>query len=86
LKAVGVLEYYLGADIKWYKNLEEVLTMGCQTYVKKCVDIVEKMIGEVLPTRYTAPLEPGDHPECDATEELGTHGRQQYQSLVGMLQ
>jgi hypothetical protein len=86
LKGVGAPEYYLGADIKRFKKPEDVLTMGCQTYVKKCVEIVETMIDATLETRYTAPLDPGDHPEVDTTEELGPHGRQQYQSMVGMLQ
>ena len=43
------------------------------------------MFGE-KPKEYTSPMEKGDHPELDMTEELDADGIQRYQSLIGALQ
>jgi len=46
----------------------------------------ERMFGQKPWTTYSSPLEKGDHPELDMSEELGEKGIQQYQSLIGSMQ
>ena len=87
LKGVGHPEFFLGADIKRVDHPEEnVLAMGCQTYVKKCLESVEKMIGEPIKSEIHAPLVPGDHPGLDDSAGINVDKQQQYQSMIGMLQ
>ena len=38
------------------------------------------------PRQYSSPLEHGDHPELDTSEELGTLDTKKYQSMIGSLQ
>ena len=44
------------------------------------------MFGEKPKQTVLLPLEPGDHPELDASELLDDDGTQQFQSLIGSLQ
>jgi hypothetical protein len=45
----------------------------------------ENMFG-IKPSEYTSPLEKGDHPEVDTSEELDTEGIKKYQTMIGSLQ
>ena len=54
--------------------------------MKLCLESVEKMIGEPITSEIHAPLVPGDHPELDDSAEVNDDKRQQYQSMIGMLQ
>jgi hypothetical protein len=38
------------------------------------------------PKEYTSPLEKGNHPEIDTTEELDDSGIKKYQTMTGCLQ
>jgi hypothetical protein len=38
------------------------------------------------PKEYTSPLEKGDHPEIDQSEELDNDGIKKYQTMIGCLQ
>jgi hypothetical protein len=38
------------------------------------------------PKEYTSPLEKGDHPEIDTSEELDEDGIKMYPSMIGCLQ
>ena len=38
------------------------------------------------PKEYISPLEKGDHPELDTSEELDNDGIQKYQSMIGSIQ
>jgi hypothetical protein len=38
------------------------------------------------PREYTSPLEKGDHPEIDTSEELDVDGIKRYQTMIGCLQ
>ena len=88
LKGVGSPEYYLGADIKRVdKDLDKgVLTMGSTTYVKRCLDNFERILGLKPPRKVSQPMDPKYYPELDTTDELDAQGRQIYWSLIGMLQ
>ena len=49
------------------------------------IETYERMFG-TKPRHYTSPLEKGDHPELDTSEELGEDDIKKYQSLVGAMQ
>jgi hypothetical protein len=38
------------------------------------------------PKEYTSPLEKGDHPEIDTSDELHQEGIKKYQTMIGCLQ
>jgi hypothetical protein len=38
------------------------------------------------PKEYTSPLEKGDHPEIDTSEELNEDSIKMYQSMIGCVQ
>ncbi|GKZ00699.1 hypothetical protein MPSEU_001021900 [Mayamaea pseudoterrestris] len=59
--------------------------MSAKTYVGRMLKNYETMFGE-KPRKRKSPLDDGDHPELDLTEELDARGIQQYQSLIGALQ
>ena len=89
LKGVGAPEYYLGADIKRVDKDEHdkgLLTMGSTTYVKRCLDNYEKLLGLKPPKKISTPLDPKYAPELDTTDPLDNQGKQIYWSLIGMLQ
>ena len=89
LKGVGSPEYYLGADIKRVdKDVHDdgVLTMGSTTYVKRCLDNYEKILGLKPPKKVSTPIDPKYAPELDTTDPLDNQGRAIYWSLIGMLQ
>ena len=44
------------------------------------------MFGSALKTLYLSPLERGDHPELDTSDELNEDDTKKYQSLIGALQ
>ena len=46
----------------------------------------EQMFGHKSKQNILAPLEAGDHPELDTSEELDLDGIQKYQSLIGAMQ
>lgn len=60
--------------------------MAPQKYIEKMIDGYMNMFGEKPRTRYSLPLEKGDHPELDKSELLDETIIQQYQSLIGSLQ
>ena len=45
----------------------------------------ENMFG-CKPREYSSPLEKGDHPEVDTSEELDAEGIKKYQTMIGSLQ
>lgn len=60
--------------------------MGSTTYVKRCLENYERLLGLKPPKKVSTPLDPNYHPELDTTDELDAIGRQIYWSLIGMLQ
>ena len=49
------------------------------------IEAYEKMFGN-KPCEYSSPLDRGDHPELDDSEELGDEDTTKYQSMIGGLQ
>ena len=83
LKGVGPLTYHLGCD--YFRDTDGTLCCGPKKYIAKIIDQYEKMFG-TKPREYTSPLEKGDHPEVDISDELDEEGIKKYQTMIGCLQ
>ena len=84
LKGTGDIAFHLGCD--FFRDDDGVLCMAPRKYIDKMIDGYFNMFGEKPRTRYSSPLEKGNHPELDTSELLDESGIQKYQSLVGSLQ
>jgi hypothetical protein len=84
LKGVGPLKFHLGCD--FYRDEDGVLCMAPKKYIDRMVKAYERMFGEKPKQNVLSPLEKGDHPELDTSEELGVDDIAKYQSLIGALQ
>jgi hypothetical protein len=83
LKGVGPLTYHLGCD--YFRDTDGTLCYGPRKYINKIMDQYESLFG-CKPREYTSPLEKGDHPEIDCSEELDDDGIKKYQTMIGCLQ
>jgi len=84
LKGTGPISYHLGCD--FYRDSTGTLCMAPNRYIDRMVSTYEQIFGSKPKTTYSSPLERGDHPELDISEELGPEGVKHYQSLVGAAQ
>ena len=84
LKGTGPISYHLGCD--FYRDSTGTLCMAPKRYIDRMIDTFEKMFGCKPRTTYSSPLERGDHPELDVSDELDSDGVKQYQSLIGAAQ
>jgi Reverse transcriptase (RNA-dependent DNA polymerase) len=83
LKGVGSLTYHLGCD--YFHDMDGTLCYGPRKYIDKIMGQYENMFG-CKPREYTSPLEKGDHPEVDCSDELDNEGIKRYQTMIGCLQ
>ena len=83
LKGDGPLDYHLGCN--FFRDPDGVLCYGPKKYISKIMINYERLFGE-KPKEYSSPLEKGDHPELDTSDELDHDGITKYQSLIGALQ
>jgi hypothetical protein len=83
LKGVGPLTYHLGCD--YFRDSDGTLCCGPRKYIAKLIGQYENMFGSP-PREYTSPLEKGDHPEIDQSDELDIEGIKRYQTMIGCLQ
>ena len=83
LKGVGPLTYHLGCD--YFRDNDGTLCCGPKKYINKLMDQYQNMFG-CKPREYWSPLDKGDHPEVDLSEELDQEGIKRYQSMIGCLQ
>ena len=60
--------------------------MSPKSYVQKAIANYFATFGEMPKVNVWSPLEKGDHPELDTSEELDIENIKLYQSLIGMLQ
>ena len=81
LKGTGPISYHLGCD--FFRDSTGTLCMAPKRYIERMVGTYEHMFGCKPKATYSSPLERGDHPELDVSEELGPDGIKQYQSLIG---
>ena len=83
LKGTGPISYHLGCD--YFEDEDGTMAYAPRKYIKKLINDYESMFGS-KPRHYTSPLESGDHPEMDTSEELGNTDTKRYQSMIGSLQ
>ena len=62
------------------------LCYGPLKYIDRMVTSYQRMFGNKPSTKFSAPLEKGDHPEINDTELLDEDGIAQYQLLMGVMQ
>lgn len=60
--------------------------MALKKYINRMLDTYFRMFGSKPRQTYSSPLEKGDHPELDTSEELDIDGIKKYQSMVGAAQ
>ena len=84
LKGTGPLKFHLGCD--YFRDADGVLCVSPKTYIKRFLKSFERIFGEKPKCRYKAPLEEGDHPELDDSEEATMDITKLYQSLIGGFQ
>jgi hypothetical protein len=83
LKGMGPLTYHLGRD--YFRDKDGTLCYGPRKYISKMIGQFENIFG-CKPSDYTSPLEKGNHPEVDTSEELSAEGIKKYQTMIGSLQ
>jgi len=84
LKGSGPISFHLGCDFE--RDKDGTLCMIPKQYIDRMVSQYERLFGTKPSTKYSSPLDKGDHPETDESELLDATGIQQYQSLIGSLQ
>jgi hypothetical protein len=84
LKGTGPISFHLGMG--FFRDEEGVLCLSPKRYIERMISTYVTLFGTKPPTKYSSPLEKGDHPETDDSEFLDATGTQQYQSLIGALQ
>jgi hypothetical protein len=87
LKGAGPLTYHFGCDHFRDRDRDHdgLLCFGPRKYITNMMDQF-KNIYDYKPKEYTSPLEKGDNPEVDTSEELNEEGIKQYQTILGCLQ
>ena len=73
LKGTGPIAFHLGCD--FFHDSEGVLCMVPKKYIKKMIFQYANMFGCKLKTTYMSPLEKGNHPKLDTSEELDAKGQ-----------
>lgn len=84
LKGTGPIEYHLGCN--FFHDSQGILCMAPKKYIDRMLDTYFHMFRTKLKQTYSSPLEKGDHPELNTSEELGVDGIKQFQSMVGTAQ
>jgi Reverse transcriptase (RNA-dependent DNA polymerase) len=83
LKGTGPTTFHLGCN--YFRDGQGVLCMAPKKYIDKMLDSYQRIFGS-KPCQYSTPLEHGDHPEIDDSEELGLEDIKKFQSMIGALQ
>jgi hypothetical protein len=71
LKGVGSLTYHVGCN--YFHSMDGTLSYGPRRYIDKIMGKFENMFG-CKPREYTSPLEKGNHPKVDYSDELDNKG------------
>ena len=83
LKGSGPMKYHLGCNFE--RDADGTLCQSPTKYIVRMIDNYVRLFG-TQPKEYTSPLERGDHPELDTSDELDPEGIAIYQSLIGSVQ
>ena len=73
-KGTGPLSYHLGADFE--RDEDGILCMSPKKYIDRMMLNFKQTFGTRPSTKYSSPLESGDHPELDDSELLDQEGIQ----------
>ena len=84
LKGTGPINFHLGCD--FIRDDDGTMCMSPKRYIDKLQGTYEHIFGCKPKQAVTSPLEKGDHPELDMSEELDPNGIKDYQLLIGALQ
>ena len=84
LKGARLINYHLGCN--FFQDKNNTLCMAAKKYVDKLINTYFRLFRSKPKTNISSPLEHGDHPELDNSEELSSEGIKKYQSLIGALQ
>jgi len=84
LKGTGPISFHLGCD--FIRDEDGTMCMSPRRYIEKLLGTYERIFGSKPKQNVTSPLEKGDHPELDMSEELDNQGIKNYQSIIGALQ
>jgi hypothetical protein len=80
LKGTGPISYHLGAEL--LRDKDGTLIISPRRYVERMISNFERMFNQ-KPKQASSPIEKGDHPESDTSNELDVEGISNYQSLMG---
>ena len=83
LKGTGPIQFHLGCN--YFRDKNNVLCFAPRKYIEKMAETYERLFG-TKPKLYSSPLERGDHPEIDTSDELGLEDIKKYQSMIRALQ
>jgi Reverse transcriptase (RNA-dependent DNA polymerase) len=83
LKGTGPIAYHLGCD--YFRDQHGTMCFAPKKYIEKMLETYVRMFGS-KPRQYTSPLDKGDHPELDDSEELDLEGTKKFQSMIGAMQ
>jgi hypothetical protein len=65
------LTYHLGCD--YFRDSDVTICCGPRKYIAKLIGQYDNMFGSAT-REYTSPLEKGDHPDVDQSDELDIEG------------
>jgi len=83
LKGMGPISFHLRCS--FVRDNDGTLCMTPKQYIDKLLDTNERIFGTKPKQNITSPLEKGNHPELDMSNELDNHGIKNYQSLISAL-
>ena len=83
LKGTGPIKNHLGCD--YFLDNDGNLVYVPRKYIQKLINDFNIMFGH-KPKHYSSPLDSGDHPELEISEELTGEDIVKYQSMIGSLQ
>lgn len=84
LKGTGPIKFHLSCD--YFCDSQGMLCFAPRKYIEKMIDTYVRLFGMKPTKQYTVPLEKGNHPEIDNSEELGLEETKIYQYLIGVMQ
>jgi hypothetical protein len=83
LRGAGPLTYHLG--YAYFCDQDGTLCFGPRKYITNMMDQFKNMYGYKT-NEYTFPLEKGDNPEVDTSEELDEEGIKKYRTMIRCFQ
>jgi hypothetical protein len=80
LKSTGPIK--LNLELDFFKDCHEIHCLSAKKYDEKMMSSYQQFFASKPSSKFTSPLEKGDHPEFDASELLDETETKRYQSLI----